>query len=469
MFTTQIIGQRISRHGWGVILFGAAIFAIIAAFVLQALGLGNESSGPLAFVLTVVCIKLGCFVFWPVIVARGSEASTLIRTSFRHSLDKHEKTSRDRRQRKLQLWDDNDPRVDVASFSANLPAFILTHEQRFLDWNPAFDLIFGNLPGLKRGVHIKKWYTHLDNFRRVSKRTEKLFGEAILPITDRERICFASQVFGRMVFTRIMSPIIDRESGRTVGWNVVLNINSVTRREAFFEKLFATITMETNRSRYVASWDALVNRCAPYKHLVTLHARQVRNSYRVIAIGAQTGELTSLLLEDERRRITTVDECTYALRKLRSKCAKDGKRLHLVRRSLNDLEALPEQKFDGAVLTLALHKIQNFSSLAAAIYRSLQPGAAFSVSFLMPSAGLEGLYTVIRQNLDHEQHFDALKHQFAHALEYEQQGKTALPFQFRTREQVIRALVEVGFTIEAEHTNLLDGKAIMLVARKSLG
>lgn len=466
MATTRLIGQRISRHGWGMILITAAFFAIVAAALLQAMGLGHAGFGPLAFVLTIVAVKLGLFAFWPVL-QRGAEASTLIQTSFTRAVFPQQRlVSQDRRRRKLQLWNEDDPRVDIASFAANVPAFVLTHEQFFLDWNPAFALIFGDLPGLQRGAHVREWYAHLDNFRRVSKRTAKLFGEAILPITDRERICFASPEFGRMVFTRIMTPIIDRESGRVIGWNVVLNINSVTKREAFFERLFAAIATETKRARFAASCDGLFQRYSPYKHLLALHARHSRNSYRILSIGAQSSNLTQLLLEDQARHITTVDSCAHMLRKMRSKCAKDSGRLRLVKRALDDLGGLPRQRFDAAIMSLSLHRVENFVALVASVYRALRPHGTFSISFVQPHAGIEGLYGAIRQRLDEEKHFDALKHQFAHTIEYERQAAVDQPYRYRSREQVLAALQHAGFTIESEYGELLDGQALMVVARK---
>lgn len=465
MSATQIIGQNISRRGWGVILLAAAVFAVSAALLLEALGLGSDSLGPVSFVSAVVMVKLGLFSFWPVIAAKGAEASTVIHTAWRRSVFDVPKRGKSSRSSSIQLWNERDSRIDVVCFDANVPSFILNHEQCFLEWNRAFDLIFGHLPGMRRGAHVRIWYKHLDNFRRVAKRTEKLYGEGILPITDRERISFVSSVFGRMVFTRIMTPIIDRESARIVGWNVVLNINSVNKREAFFERLFATIAAEIRCLRHTAGIDGLFERFPAYKKLLKLHANLLRQSDHVLELGAQTGNLTLQLLQ-QGHKVTAVDASTQQLRKLRSKCDKYSDELRIVRRDPADISKLPEARFSAAVMMLALHKFEDPTAMLKQIYRSLVPGGLFAVSFILPGAGLEGFFDSLRKSLERAGHFDALKHQLNHVLEFERELAVATPFRFHSREDVRAYLIEAGFRIESEYFDLLDGKVELLVARK---
>lgn len=468
MPATKIIGQSISRRGWGVILLGAAFFAVTAALALEALGLGSSDLGPLSFVSAVVMVKLGLFTFWPVLAEKGAEASTVIHAVLRRTALPEPPAPRKPkapRPNAMQLWDERDPRIDITCFNANVPTFVLSHEQRFLDWNPAFALVFGHLPGMRRGAHVGVWYEHLDNFRRVAKRTEKLYGEGILPLTDRERITFVSKEYGRMVFTRLMTPIIDRDSARIVGWNVVLNVNSVNKREAFFERMFGAISAETRRVRHVAAFDGLVLRHAPYRRLLELHRSICRDAYRVLDVAAQTGNLTQALLEQEHK-VTAVDSSTQQLRKLRAKCEAYADRLRIVRRDPSDLSKLPEARFDAAVMMLAVHKVEEPVELFKNVLRSLVPGGVFSVSIILPDSGLDGMFGALRESLVQSGAYDALKHQYGHVLEHERELALAMPYRFHSREDVRAYLLEAGFSIEEEHRDLLGGHALMVVARK---
>src|SRR5690606_34293050 len=112
-------------------------------------------------------------------------------------------------------------------------------------------------------------------FRRVSKRSDKLVGEGILPLADRERATYLSKKYGRMVFTRVMTPIVERSQGRTIGWTIVLNINSVNKRELFFKDLYKTIAADTRAIRYASSYDSIFQRYRPFRQLVLAHANAV--------------------------------------------------------------------------------------------------------------------------------------------------------------------------------------------------
>lgn len=68
-----------------------------------------------------------------------------------------------------------------------------------MDWNIGFDMVFGKSPGVQRGMPVTAWYELIENFRRLPNREGKLHGEALVPITDRERIVFVSSEFGRIV------------------------------------------------------------------------------------------------------------------------------------------------------------------------------------------------------------------------------------------------------------------------------
>src|SRR4051812_33652958 len=114
-----------SRKGCGVTFLLAASLAMVAAWTLEHCGLGSNRVSPLAFVGTIVGLKLGLFAFWPEVSTKGRSLLSYYR--YRQALPKPNP---------LALWNERDPRVEVALFSGNVPTFVLNQEQRMIDWNP---------------------------------------------------------------------------------------------------------------------------------------------------------------------------------------------------------------------------------------------------------------------------------------------------------------------------------------------
>lgn len=462
---------KISRVVMGQVLVMAAILAVVAAVLLDRSGLAKGMS-PLPFVGTLVCLKLGLFTFWPEISRKRRDASAAFRgvfttddpvNSLKEERDLFALNVKSKKPRAFALWDQNDPRLDVSLFQSSVPTFVLSSEQRFLDWNPAFSLIFAGLDGMSRGAHVSAWFGHLDNFRRVPKRTEKLYGEGILPITDRERVTFLSKHYGRMVFTKIMSPVIDRGSGRIIGWTVVLNINSVNKRQEFFEKLFASITLETKRARFAASYDGLFEGYIGRDELIAAHLDDLGDSVKVLELACGTGIMARAMLADGRK-VTALEGDLNMLRRLKDKCEGFESRVRIVRQDLDNLKGIPSTRFDAAVIFESLHRFADPAAALLAIYKALKPGAVLSLS--LRTDGIDPLYNSIRTHLETSARFDTLKHQFNHVLDFERELSETKPYRFLTREETRVLILAAGFSIEEERMGLQDGHTVLIQARK---
>lgn len=465
---------KMSRQTWGYVLFYGAMISLLAAVALDRLGMKSEHLSPLPFVGSIVCLKLGLFAFWPVFSRRarswlpsstaqassGEPVQALAATTSSEMIRSGGKT------RSLAL---HDPRVDGSIFQHNVPTFVLNHEQRFLDWNAAFELVFGGAPGLAKNVHVTTWFELLDNYKRVSKRQEKLFGEGILPLTDRERATFVSPQFGRMVFTKIMTPIVDRRTGRILGWNVVLNVNSVTKREEFFTALYAVLAKETRRVRYAASLDGLFKAYPDYRRLLTAHLAALKTSdggrQRVLEIGVGAGLLTKRLLQDGHR-VTALDHETELLRKVRDRCAAYPKSLDLVRRDLATVCDLPTARFDHVSLTLSAHKVRDLSTLLESVFVALKGGGHLTLSSLVAGATVEGLFEHLRQSLEQAGAYEELKHQLNHVQDWESEAAADGSFVPRSVTDLQAAAEAAGFIVEAIQDGHLGGHAALLIARK---
>lgn len=262
--------------------------------------------------------------------------------------------NRDRRNYGLdiRLWNDRDPRVDQSFFQGSVPGFVLGVDQTIVDWNVGFELIFGANPLVKRGINISKWYELIENFRRLPNREEKLHGEAMLPITDRERVVYISPDYGRIVFMKIMSPVLDRFSGRIIGWNIALNINSVHERVKFFTDLNDRIQGNSKHARHVIGIDQIASKSKVFHDAVQTAISDIGMMNKVLFLGSLGAApfIEEVLTLNPSAKVHVMDNDTEALRHLRHKLSRYGQRVKIVRRALTDLSIVPEGRFDAAII-----------------------------------------------------------------------------------------------------------------------
>ena len=262
--------------------------------------------------------------------------------------------NRDRRNYGLdiRLWNDRDPRVDQSFFQGSVPGFVLGVDQTIVDWNVGFELIFGANPLVKRGINISKWYELIENFRRLPNREEKLHGEAMLPITDRERVVYISPDYGRIVFMKIMSPVLDRFSGRIIGWNIALNINSVHERVKFFTDLNDRIQGNSKHARHVIGIDQIASKSKVFHDAVQTAISDIGMMNEVLFLGSLGAApfIEEVLTLNPSAKVHVMDNDTEALRHLRHKLSRYGQRVKIVRRALTDLSIVPEGRFDAAII-----------------------------------------------------------------------------------------------------------------------
>ena len=262
--------------------------------------------------------------------------------------------NRDRRNYGLdiRLWNDRDPRVDQSFFQGSVPGFVLGVDQTIVDWNVGFELIFGANPLVKRGINISKWYELIENFRRLPNREEKLHGEAMLPITDRERVVYISPDYGRIVFMKIMSPVLDRFSGRIIGWNIALNINSVHERVKFFTDLNDRIQGNSKHARHVIGIDQIASKSKVFHDAVQTAISDIGMMNKVLFLGSLGAApfIEEVLTLNPSAKVHVMDNDREALRHLRHKLSRYGQRVKIVRRALTDLSIVPEGRFDAAII-----------------------------------------------------------------------------------------------------------------------
>lgn len=311
----------------------------------------------------------------------------------------------------IRLWNDRDPRVDQSFFQASVPGFVLGADQKIVDWNIGFELVFGHLPQVKRGANVSDWYEVIENFRRLPNREEKLQGEAMLPITDRERVVYISPVYGRMVFMKIMSPVVDRHTGRVIGWNIALNVNSVHERVKFFTDLNNKIQDASRHARYVISMDQLAQKSKVFHQAVESSISKMSCSGEILFIGA-TGAapfIEEVFNINPSAKVHVIDHDTEALRHLRHKLAPFGSQVKLIRKSLADLAVIPEDKFSSAIILWPSVSKDSLAKLLEILQgRLLEDGQISMISWLKEDSG-QKFWDSIQRDLEARREVDAVR------------------------------------------------------------
>ena len=334
-------------------------------------------------------------------------ASAMIAKAFQEVLPK------DRRSygQDIRIWNDRDPRVDQSFFQGSVPGFVIGNDQTIVDWNIGFELVFGQCTGVRRGMQLAQWFEHIENFRRLPNREEQLAGDAVLPITDRERVVFNSPVYGRMVFMKLMSPVLDRVSGRVIGWNVALNVNSVHERVRFFSDLNDKIQKAGRHARFVMGFDQVSARSqvihdAVHKSVIDIGL--VENILVLGAVGAAPF-ITEILSESPGARVSVMDDDVEALRHLRAQMSRFGSRVKIVRRHVTDLTIVPEDRFDAALLLWPRMSQLTLDVVLAQLRKKLINPTRVSIISWVDGVGCEKFWKAVRRDLEERHEIDLVR------------------------------------------------------------
>lgn len=311
----------------------------------------------------------------------------------------------------IRLWNDRDPRVDQSFFQGSVPGFVIANDQTIVDWNIGFDLVFGSTPSVRRGMPLTAWYELIENFRRLPNREEKLNGEAMLPITDRERVVFNSPEFGRMVFMRIMSPVLDRLTGRVIGWNVTLNVNSVHERVKFFNELNERIQSASKHSRYVMGFEQLASKSRVMHDAVEKSIADLDDMHDVLILGAvgATPFIEEILTVHPEARVSVMDDDVEALRHLRHKLGRHGKRIKIVRRKITDLSIVPDDKFDVAIVLWPAVSLAELQVITRELNNKLADYGRYSIISWSIEQGSKKFWDSIRRDLEERHEIDLIR------------------------------------------------------------
>ena len=353
----------------------------------------------------------------------------------------------------LRIWSHNSSRVESHIFDSNVPTFILSHDHRILDTNPAFKFIFRKYG--KTGETLTNWFGCLENYKRVEKRHNMFFGDSILPMADRDRVVFISKKYGRMVFTKLMSPIFDQSTGRVVGWTVILNINSITKRKMFFEELQKKRKITHDIKRFAAAYDLVFNDIDDFNELNSFHKDTHQENKNILNFLCRTGMTAKSINSKKNKNIHALDNEPEFLRIFRHKKREKYGQVSL--QNMRELSLQPNS-YQGIACHSFVPSSLNVESFEA-IYNSLVSGGTLTVG--LPHLEVEEFSQNIKSELTQKNKYEELKYVLNHFMSsfIELNKKT------HSKDSFLELAIDAGFEVISSKKTI-NGLYDKIVLRK---
>ena len=93
-----------------------------------------------------------------------------------------------------------------------------------------------------------------------------------------------------------MTPILDRTTGKTVGWTLVMNIVSITKRQKFFEILEGAFKKEASEKKFLFAYAPFFGAAGVYDDLIRGLTKGL--SGNILVIGEMHGLISAKLAEN---------------------------------------------------------------------------------------------------------------------------------------------------------------------------
>ncbi len=345
------------------------------------------------------------------------------------------------------------------------PTYYLDNDLRILDWNIAFELIFGHVARKLRGHHVKGLIARLDNFDQVIEHADKFTQKVArdhIPYVDTEPIRFRTARYGTASCTKLATQMHDAD-GNARGWAVALLIREI-EWEGFLRELCEECQKEKLWSVYAASYDRVLSAFPPYHQLIREVADVVpEGPLDVLDLGAGTGNGTQLLAE-RHHRVTAVENNLGMLARFRAKDF-DRLRVNLVKTSVEHLECLEANQFDAAIMVNVLFAVSDPLDCLQEAARLLKPGGVLGFSTTHSQTRLDPLLMRIRQHLEETGQYNDLKSDFAKVEEANRQIEKSIALR-HTRDEYREWTRQAGFEILREVPETYEGAVMLIHARK---
>lgn len=288
------------------------------------------------------------------------------------------------------------------------PTYFLDCNLTLIDWNLAFELIFSRSLARIRGQHVKHFIVQLANYDEVIEHAQQFTKKVLkgkIPFVDLEPLKYSSERYGDVTFLKVATQLHDPE-GEPRGWSVSLLIREIDW-EAFARDLADEARKDKLWSVYSASYDRVLSEFPPYQRLIDDVTAVIPPGRQNVAdLGAGTGNVSAALLE-AGHTVTAVENNLGMLNRLRSKrLSRDS--LTVVKSSVENLSALPDESFDAAVMVNVLYAVADPLSCLQDVHRILKPKGVLGLSTTHSEIDLDPLLGSIKSWLEETGKYDEL-------------------------------------------------------------
>lgn len=356
-------------------------------------------------------------------------------------------------------------------FEVTVPTYILNQDFHILDWNPAFEVAFGvHCRKLRRLLHVSQLIHYLDDSAEIIRHGAEVFGGPVEPLVDFEVLGYQSPTYGQMEFGKITSRATHPESGETIGWNVVLNVQHVEKRKEYEEALRNELAEQVNWRVYSTSYDHVLLRFSEYRNLIKRHVDAVSARKKILDLGAGTGNVTLELLK-AGKEVTAVDYNEAMLTRLREKCGefRAADQLKIVKQNLDSMRIarVDRETFDGVIMQNVLYALKDPERVLKLVYDALAPNGILVVSGPKEGTSLDALFTAIRNELKDEHDWEeSLAEDFENVLDRNKVLEGQGVIHQWTIAEVRELLEKSGFKITDQENDAYAGQAMILIAQR---
>ena len=306
------------------------------------------------------------------------------------------------------VWYDEIRPVLHQAIHYTAPTYFLDTNLTLIDWNLAFELIFSRSLCRIHGKHVKHFIVQLANYDEVIEHAQQFTKKVIkgkIPFVDLEPLRYSSERYGDVSFLKVATQLHDPQ-GKARGWSVSLLIRDIDW-EAFSRDLSDEARKDKLWSVYSASYDRVLREFPPYQRLIDdVTAVIPPGEHDVVDLGAGTGNVTEDLLK-AGHTVTAVESNLAMLDRLRSKKLSPDS-LTVVKASVENLTALPDQSFDAAVMVNVLYAVADPLTCLQGVNRILKPKGVLGLSTTHAEIDLDPLLSRIKSWLEEEGKYDAL-------------------------------------------------------------
>lgn len=363
------------------------------------------------------------------------------------------------------------------AFENTIPAYLLDENFFFLDWNPAFDELFAKPLKLRRRTnHAGDFVAELVNPVAVLKRAASVFDKDPKPLVDLEQLQLLSKSYGRVDFRKVAAQVTDSDA-QLMAWAVYLNIESCEKPELLWGDLQRRLESELHWSRYAVSYDKLLLNFPEYIRLLENVVSRVSGSRRILDLGAGTGNATLQLLQSGNDMEVCSVEPNHAMaQQLISKVealenstsTSYFSRLQLMKESILQLDEFPKLlrpgSYDAALMVNVLYAVDDPQKCMEKVGKLIRRGGKVVISTPHQQTDVDHLFDVLREALESQGLFDALRSNFDDARQRHEEMMSKI---HRDTKSDIRSYIETaGFRITDWQDSVYADAVVVVEAEK---